>query len=701
MAFDSLEQMIAAAAAGVKPPERISVAEAAEKVRYLNNPGSYVGYWDNDFAPYLVEPMQTLTSFDYTGMVFAGPARTGKSDMFFNWLAHTAKYDPADMMVVNMTINTARDWSQGDLRKFFRHSKEIGPLVAPGKQNMSSHSIRFLSGMRLLVKWPTITELSGKTSPRNWLFDYDRMPESVDGEGSAYDLTAKRAQTFNRYGMTVAESSPGYAVETTKWMPRTPHEAPPTRGILALYNRGDRRRWYWRCPHCEEAFEPDFHLLHWPDSSDMVESAEASFMACPHCGGVMWHDSQKGVPGKHELNMGGRWVKDGMVWLPDGTMQGKPYRSDIASFWMKGPCAAFTDWRGLVLKYLKADEEFERTGSQEALKTTVNTDQGLPFSPRVVGEDLLPETLKARAKFICEYGQVPEGVRFLIATVDVQGNRFEVAVYGIGVGGDVWVVDRFAIRKSKRLDDDGDPHRINPGSYSEDWNLLIDEVILKTYPLADDSGRRMQIKLTGCDSGGVPGATPNAYKFFRLLRDGPEEGSELAEGWTPDLHRRFQLLKGESRPGIPRYRITYPDSDRKDRHAGARGEIPVGFLNTNDVKDWALKMLMRTSPGGGMVHFSDWLPDEFYTEMTVERRTAKGWENPNKLRNEAWDLLVYTLALVLDRRVGLERIHWDDPPGWAADWDNNDLILEANFDRRFESQLKVEYTLQDLAASLA
>ena len=116
--------------------------------------------WDNKMAPYLVEPMNELVSLDYTGMVFVGPARTGKSDMFFNYMGYTAICDPADMMMVLMTQAVARDWSQGDLAKVFRHSPEIGKRLTPGRQNDNVHDKKFISGMRLLIKWPTITELS-------------------------------------------------------------------------------------------------------------------------------------------------------------------------------------------------------------------------------------------------------------------------------------------------------------------------------------------------------------------------------------------------------------------------------------------------------------------------------------------------------------------------------------------------------------
>jgi phage terminase large subunit GpA-like protein len=73
--FQSLEQMVLATAEAVRPPERLTVAEAAEKYRYINNPGSYVGPYKNSTTPYLVEPMEMLTSLDHTQMVFVGPAQ--------------------------------------------------------------------------------------------------------------------------------------------------------------------------------------------------------------------------------------------------------------------------------------------------------------------------------------------------------------------------------------------------------------------------------------------------------------------------------------------------------------------------------------------------------------------------------------------------------------------------------------------------
>ncbi len=694
--YSFVEEIAALSAAGVRPPERLTVAQSAEQYRFLNNPGSYVGNWDNTIAPYLIEPMEVLTSTEFTAMVFVGPARCGKSDLFFNWLAHTAKCDPADMMIVNMTQSTARDWSQGDLRKFFRDSKEIGKLKTPGRQNDNTHSVRFLSGMRLLVKWPVASELSGKTVPRNWLLDYDRMPLSIENQGSAFAMTKKRAQTFRKFGMTVAESSPGFEVENSRWMATSLHEAPPTKGILTLYNSGDRRRYYWKCPQCKHAFEPDFDLIMTPDTKDNMEAAEASYMACPHCGGQIFHDGSNGLPSKHEMNQttlgNAKWVKDGMLWLPNGKVEGTPFRSDMASFWLKGPCAAFIDWRELVLKYRTALDEYERTGSQESLKTTVNVDQGKPYNPRHGDTERLPEILKGRSRDLGER-VIPEGVRYATAQIDVQKSNFDVAVHGFDRHGDVYVIDRFKIRKSERLDEDGERWPVKPGSYLEDWDLLIEQVFLKTYPLADGSGRHMRIKKSCSDSAGREGVTTNAYNFWRRLRDSEE---------YDNLHRGFQLIKGASSNAAPRVQISYPDSDRKGRHAGALGDIPVMFINTNLMKDTLHQMLERTTPGGGMVHFPKWLPDDYYAELCVEVRTSKGWVNLKNQKNESWDLMNYSLALNLHRSIHSEHINWDNPPKWAEEWDDNDLVFMPQDGKiPFANKRDDEYDLSKIGEQLA
>lgn len=674
----SIYDMLKGMEDALRPPERLTVSQAAEKYRLLNNPGAYVGPWKNGTVPYMTEVMDTLDSRDYSATVFAGPAQCGKTDIILNWLLHSVICQPSDFILYQTSQSVARDFSKRRVDRLHRHSPEMGNRLSPRKDDNNVFDCMYKSGMLFTLSWPTINELSGRPIGRVALTDYDRMPENVDGEGSPFDLGRKRGTTFGSFAMTFAESSPGYAIERTAWVPATPHEAPPTKGVLSLYNRGDRRRWYWPCIHCGEFYEPDFHLLIYPETVDIIEAAEQAKMACPHCGALM-------DPGmKAEVNRRGVWLKDGQKIRADGAVVGAGPRSDIASFWLKGTAAAFADWKTLVTNYLKAVQEFERTGSQEALKSTVNTDQGLPYLPRGIGSERLPEELKGRATELPQ-AVVPEGVRFLNATVDVQSNRFSVQVTGTMPGGDKLVIDRFEIIKSERYDDDGDRLWLKPGAYPEDWDVLLAGVIDKTYPLGDGSGRHMMIRMVGCDSGGKGGTTSNAYKFYtRLKREGK--------------HKRFRLIKGTANEAAPRAAVSYPDAQRKDRLADARGDIPVLMLQVNKLKDQLNNMLDRTEPGGGMIVFGDWLSDDFYTELTVEIRTAKGWENPKKHRNEAWDHLVYDLGLCSHMRV--DSFSWDNVPNWAGEWDENPLVFGGETSR-FEPKKKDHHNLGKLGALLA
>ena len=58
---------------------------------------------------------------------------------------------------------------------------------------------------------------------------------------------------------------------------------------------------------------------------------------------------------------------------------------------MAAAAAAFSSWQELVLNYLKATKEYQRTGSEEALKTTVNVDQGWPGYDTAAIERTSPE----------------------------------------------------------------------------------------------------------------------------------------------------------------------------------------------------------------------------------------------------------------------------------------------------------------------
>ncbi|WP_113533002.1 phage terminase large subunit family protein [Escherichia coli] len=635
----------------LRAPRRMRVADAvAQYMRVPMGAGNSVP-WDPLVAPYVIEPMNCLASREYDAVIFVGPARTGKTiGLIDGWVIYNVICDPADMLIIQMTEEKAREHSKKRLARTFRVSPEVVSRLSPNKNDNNVYDRTFLAGNYLKIGWPSVNIMSSSDYKCVALTDYDRFPEDIDGEGDAFSLASKRTTTFMSSGMTLVESSPGRDVKDVKWRRTSPHEAPPTTGILSLYNRGDRCRWYWPCPHCGEYFQPCGDVVAgFRDIADPVLASEAAYIQCPSCSGRIMPEQ------KRELNGRGVWLRDGESINADGSRYGDPRRSRIASFWMEGPAAAYQTLSQLVYKLLTAEQEYETTGSEETLKTVINTDWGLPYLPRASMEQRKSELLEQRAEPVPSRS-VPDGVNFLVATVDVQAGRhrrFVVQVTGYGSRGERWIIDRYNITQSLRGDSDGESQRIDPASYPEDWDVLLTDVFHKSWPLASDPSQQMRLMAMAVDSGGEDGVTDNAYKFWRRCRrDG--------------LGKRIYLFKGDSIRRAKLITRTFPDNTgRTGRRAQAAGDVPLWLLQTDALKDRVNNALWRDSPGPGYVHFPDWLGSWFYDELTYEERSSDGkWSKPGRGANEAFDLMVYAEALVILH--GYEKIRWPDAPEWAS-----------------------------------
>ena len=663
--YGSAAQIRCEVAELIKPPRRLRVSDAVSELLRVKLPSGAYGPWDSELTPYMIEPMDLLSSHRYDAVIFIGPARTGKTIALDGWLAYCIACDPADMLILHTSQDMARKYSKQRVDRMIRHSPELAARLSPHAHDDNTYDKQFRAGNVLSIGWPSIRQLSSLEYRFVAATDYDRRDtDDVDGEGDLFSQMQKRTTTFMSSGMAYVESSPGFEIKDPKWRQKSLHEAPPCDGIMSLFNMGDRRRLYWQCIHCRGWFQPLMERFHDVGGDDIHTRAAAVMVACPHCAGL--HEPHL----KRRLNIAGRWVPEGCQINIAGELEGTPRRSRIASFWMEGPAAAFQTWESQFIKLLLAEQEYQATGSEDKLRSAITLDQGRPYLSRSRVSDRQADALIARKE---DMGKrvVPRGVRFLTAAIDVQGGknpRFVVQVEGHGLSLENWTIDRYNIRFTTDDEESEAYRKIDPAGHPEDWDILIDKVISRSYPLDDSSGRALPILMAGCDSGGEDGVTANAYEFWRRIR-------------RRSLHRRFMLVKGAS-TAKPPYRIkeTYPDNTgRSDRKVRSSGDVPVYLLNTNDLKDAISAGLDRNDRGPGYRHFPEWLGDWFFEELTAEMRTENGWQNPSSARNEAFDLAAYNRACVI--KLGAERFDWDNPKPWALDWDENSEIIQHEHDR--------------------
>lgn len=395
-----------------------------------------------------------------------------------------------------------------------------------------------------------------------------------------------------------------------------------------------------------------------------------SRIICPHCGVL--------IPAKEKntMNKGGIWLADGQTVDEHGVIHGAASASSIAGYWLGGVAATYQSWKSLVERYLQGLRDYALTGSEETLKTTVNTDQGVPYMSRH-----LVESARSRGKggaldeSDMQRYVVPAQTRCLVASVDVQGgvtSRFIVQIHAVGPYREQWLVDRFEIKLSKREGMGSEFAPIDPASYPEDWDVLTERLLRATWRTPTE-GREMRLKLLVVDSGGEDGVTANAYAWFRRVR-------------KAGMAARVRLYKGASTKDAP---IT-KESMVGRRNTREKGDIPLMVCNPNLLSDIVDSGLRRATPGPGYIHFpaarhpttnpSGWLAQAFFDELTSEVRGKNGVWTQIRKRNETFDLCRMIAAGLL--HLGLDKLRdWNVVPAWLAPLEQNSEVVDAE-DRR-------------------
>ena len=667
----------------LRPPNRVSISTGAANNLVIKQTGGAAAPWSPNETPYMVEPMDMLASRQHEAVIFVGPARTGKTaGMLLGWMAHNVVNDPGDMLFIQMSKDKAREFSKTDVDRAIRHSDNIKKMLTGRSVDSNTFDTMFRHGMWLRTAWPTVGNVSSSTYRYTACTDYDRIEnaENVDGEGPLFDLMKKRTTTFLSRGMSLVESSPGYPLVDPAWKPATAHEAPPTGGILNLYNRADRNRWYWQCPDCYEYFEaaPGLGLFNLPKDEQLIEEVRTldipamaqkfARVICPHCSCIIESKMKK------PMNDRGIWVPDNVRIDRDRVFHGTPMQSSVKGYWLGGVAAAYQNWRSLIENHLYGLRDYALTGSEEKLKQTTNTDQGAPYLSRHLAEAHGTQGKpQDRAETGLQRNVVPPETRCVLASVDVQGgvrSRFIVQVHAVGPNMEQWLVTRFEILLSKRPGMGQEFAPIDPAKYPEDWDVLTDQILLATWKTPTE-GREIMATRVVVDSGGEAGVTQQAYAWYRRIK---------ALGMAP----RVRLYKGGSDKKAPIIKESLVG------RAKGKGDIPLLNCNPNLLSDAVDAGIKREVGGAGYIHFpkakhvtlnpGGWLPQAFFDELEAEVRGKDGVWRQIRKRNESFDLCRMIRAGLLSLRID-EIKDWDKVPAWLAPLDKNSAVVSKE-DRR-------------------
>lgn len=441
---------------GLRPVPRISVAEWADRYRYLSPVSSAEpGRYRTDRTPYLRRIMECLSVHEpYKKIVFMKGAQVGATESGTNFIGYVMHISPAPAMFVQPTEEMVKRLSQGRIDPLIEMCPEVKARVAVNKSRDSKNTIMqksFDGGVLLFAGANSAAGL--RSVPIRFLIldEVDAYPKDLDDEGSPIELAIARTRTFPNKKI--------YIVST-----------PTISGLSVIeseFLETDQNYYHVPCPYCGGMQPLTFSQLKWDEGRPKTAKYE-----CIHCGAR--------IEERHKVEMfaHGEWVAS------------KPEKSnpDTIGFHLNSLYSPFgwQSWGEIAADFVKAKD------NQSRLKVFVNTTLGETWAER--GEAPPFKNLFNRRESY-RTNSVSDDVCFITAGVDVQRDRLELEIVG-------WCADK----RSYSID-----YRVIDGDTAgkKVWDELA-EVVGERWERRD--GAELPLQLMAVDSGYN---TTHVYTFCR------------------------------------------------------------------------------------------------------------------------------------------------------------------------------------------
>ncbi len=615
------------------PPMRLS--EWAAEHFYLSAESSYTEEkWQA--YPYQTAIMDCFGSDDIEEIDFKKSARMGYTKMLTACIGYTAQHKRRNQCVWQPTDKDSDDFSKDEIDTMLRDVAIMATVFPEFIRNSKANTLskkKFLGCLLHFRGGKAAGNYRRITIDTAYLDEIDKFDQDIEKEGDPFNLAWKRTEGAVYRKIIVGTSPKLYGFSH----------------VQSRYDQADvRLEYHIPCPHCETP-----HVIRWGGHGmekagiGMIwkdEDTTTVRQLCPHCGTLytqaeyfriwhrgIWMDVEKGI-----------WIDQGRVIDPitqewqDTKFEFRGRENEIIPTPRHVALHAWTayspqaTWPEIVREYVVARQQAS-LGETSKLKTFTNTTLGDVWQEEVEKGD--PDALQQRAE---DYllNIVPRGVLTLMLGIDIQGNRFELFVWGFGRGEESWLIDFQQIMG------------INP--YVDADYAVIDKYVEKRYPC--ERGGSMGIESTQIDSGY---ATHNVYRYVRSRQ-----------------HLRVYATKGDTQPSRDiKARMSLQDIRQNNGTVIKKG-LKLWFIGTDSAKDLIYGRLQIDKPGPGYIHLSKYLPRDFFEQLTSEVRIESKqsgefvtkWAKPNSgTRNEALDGLVECL-------FGLEmlkaRYRWNEEQMW-------------------------------------
>lgn len=526
-------------------------------------------------TPYMAEILDVMTDEVTRDVVFNKPAQVGFTETLNQFIGYCIKEDPSGILVIQPDIGMAKAWMKERIDPMLAESPALrGVIRSEGGRRTSDDTMQrkvYLGGALVAVGANSAAGL--RSRPMRRILGDERSGWTLDArqQGDPYDLATERTATFWN-AKRIQGSTPG-----------DEETCPITRAL----QRSDWREYHVPCPGCGvrepftwKASDGTYRLVCEKDPADHWIPQTARYL-CTSCG-LLIPETEKA------------WMTRQGTWIP--RFPGR----EVAGFDLNGLISPWRTWADVITLWGQAQ------GNPE--KGKVFDTHVLAKPSRALSERVDVHTLTQRME-PCD--PLPPKIGAALASIDVQKDRLESLVIGVGEGEETWVLDW--------QQHDGSPE--HPATWAAAWEAINAPRPVRLHGLAIDTG---------------------------FLAD---TVWQYVERWNG---RGFPVIGVKGIGGRGRPWIAPPGATRLKRQ---RRPWMVGVDTAKDAL--ALRWRIAIPPGGaGALHIADTLPEAFCDQVTSEElklvlingRMQWVWRVISRdRRNEGLDLLVYALGMMYAR----------------------------------------------------
>lgn len=416
----------------LKPPEKLTVSEWADKYRVLDElTSAEPGKWNTMRTPYLKQIMDDFTNPDVSKISFVKCTQVGGTECINNMIGYIIAQDPSATLVVYPTTELAEFTAKVRLKNMIYKSDVLKTRYLEDKSTVKE--MQFQGMFLSMAGANSPTPLSSKPIRFVFMDEIDKYPKQSRKEADPKALAEERTKTYPN-SKIVEASTPTFKND----------------GIWAEWEAADKQfKNFVVCPHCGHKFVFKFKDIKWTGSTADEVYKTARYI-CENCENIItdankiemvrvgeWIDIKNGTGMKvaYHLNaMYSPWIRFGDVARKYFESKDDPaLLQNFVNSWLGEP------WERTEIK-LDSDAVLERQSNYEELEIPDGTQ--LITGGVDVQKDHMYYTIRAWGEAMTSWNishgiaETWDQVEFVMNSIfeDRQGNQYQVAMYLVDSG---------------------------------------------------------------------------------------------------------------------------------------------------------------------------------------------------------------------------------------------------------------------------